>query len=78
MDRAIARGIKTGRVVPEEVIRGTHASVSRVMPQAIDAFDSVKLFDTTQGARLIAEGERGAFNVLDPVTYAKFLAKADE
>jgi predicted ABC-type ATPase len=74
----LARG-ETGRHVPEEVVRGTHADVSRTLPQAHDLFDVVNLYDTMDGARLIATGTRGKpLNILDPAAYAAFLAKGNE
>jgi predicted ABC-type ATPase len=82
--RARARAQKTGRMVPEPVIRETHASVSSVFDQAAKSglFDSVQLFDnsTPMGspAKLIATGQGSKLTQLDPAAYRRFLAKANE
>ena len=78
--RAVLRGEQIGRKVPEGIIRNTHSSVSRVFPSAIDGFDEVKLFDTTvkDTARLIGEGGKGEFNVIDRAEYEMFLNKGLE
>jgi predicted ABC-type ATPase len=77
VERATARGLKTGRVVPETVIRGTHKSVSQVFPQVHHTFDQVNLYDTSSGASLIASGAGGRLTVHDKDAYAAFLAKGD-
>jgi predicted ABC-type ATPase len=69
--------LKTGRVVPETVIRGTHKSVSQVFPQVHHTFDQVNLYDTSSGASLIASGAGGRLTVHDKDAYAAFLAKGD-
>lgn len=75
------RGEKTGRYVPEFVVRNTHASVSRTLDTAFqnNLFDSVNLYDTNvQGRpRLVASGTRSSFEVHNRTLYADFLAKAD-
>jgi predicted ABC-type ATPase len=79
--RAMARAQHTGRMVPEPVIRETHASVSAVFDQAVRAglFDSVQLHDNNvpkgSPAKLIASGQGNSFSVLDQAAYRKFLAK---
>ena len=77
IQNAAARAAQTGRHVPEEVIRTTHAGVSTTFPSVATKFDSVKLYDTTvRGkARVIAEGGAGVLNVVDKVAYDGFLAK---
>lgn len=60
--RSNARAAKTGREVPEFVVRNTHAAVSRILPEVADKFDSVQLFDTNgsgQPPKLIASGGSG-------------------
>lgn len=49
VERAARRAARTGRFVPDEYIREAHASVSRVLPEAMDAgvFDEVRLWDTS-------------------------------
>jgi predicted ABC-type ATPase len=59
VERALARGAKTGRIVRPDVVTGTHQKVSEILPQVADKFDSVKLFDTTNEIVLIAEGGAG-------------------
>ena len=60
--RSNARAAKTGREVPEFVVRNTHAAVSRILPEVADRFDNVQLFDTNgsgQAPKLIATGGSG-------------------
>lgn len=60
VERATARAAKTGRVVnAEAVIIPTHRKVSQILPECAHLFDSVKLYDTTEGAILIATGGNG-------------------
>lgn len=54
VQRSNARYLKTGRDVPEDFIRSRHATVAQVFPEAVRTMDSVMLFDTTDGARLVA------------------------
>lgn len=74
---AFERGQKTGRFVPEEVVRTTHAGVSTTFPGVADKFDSVKVYDTTVfGApKVIASGVSGTLTIIDQVAYDAFLAK---
>ena len=60
--RSNARAAKTGREVPEFVVRNTHAAVSRILPEVADKFDTVQLFDTNgngKAPKLIATGGNG-------------------
>ena len=77
---ARARGEKTGRFVPDEVVLATHVGVSQTFPAIAHKFDSVKLYDTSsQGKpRLILSGVKGAIDVIDPKAYNDFLAKGNE
>jgi predicted ABC-type ATPase len=77
---ARARGEKTGRFVPDEVVRATHVGVSQTFPAVVHKFDSVKLYDTsTQGKpRLILSGAKGVIDVIDPKAYNEFLAKGND
>lgn len=77
VENALARGRVTGRFVPEEVIRNTHAGVSTTFPEVATKFDSVKLYDTTKfGApKVIATGGAGVLDIVDQVAYDAFLAK---
>jgi len=77
LERAAARAARTGREVPEDTIRATHAAVSRIFPTAVDEFDEIRLYDTTVRGKpsLIAEGGGGRLNVVDSDGYESFLAK---
>ena len=77
VDRMITRGMKTGRFVPEIVVRTTHANVSKVFPAAVNMFDEIKLFDTTDGVKMLASGGNGILNILDQSGYDAFLAKGE-
>lgn len=77
--RAVARGEKTGRVVPERVIRGTHKNVSQVLPEIVDDLDSLVLYDTENDlAEVVRKDEGGELQVTSPDLWAQFLAKAEE
>jgi predicted ABC-type ATPase len=88
VERANARAEKTGRVVPESVVRQAHAAVSRIFPEVSGSFDQVRVVDTTRGGQdasgkaigaVIAEGNKGEnLTVHDPAAYAEFLGKAQE
>lgn len=76
--RAVLRGEKSGRHVPESIIRGTHASVSNTFRQAADRdlFDELRLWDNNGSApRLIYERTDGVERILDPAAYDSFLRK---
>jgi predicted nuclease with TOPRIM domain len=76
--RAASRARRTGREVPEDVIRGTHESVSRVLPEAIkrDLFDEVRLWDNTgTPPELIYEKVGGVERILNPQRWEAFLRK---
>ena len=74
---ALARGKETGRYVPEEVVRATHAGVSQTFPAVAHRFDKVSLYDTTVMGkpRLIAKGGGGVVDILDQTAYDAFIAK---
>jgi predicted ABC-type ATPase len=78
IQRANARGARTGRYVPESVIRGTHSGVSSVLPRIVNQFDEINLFDTTGDLVLLASGKDGKFTVNNQDGYNAFLAKAGE
>lgn len=77
VERANARGAKTGRYVPESVIRGTHSAVSQIFPKIAGNFDEVKLWDTMGTPKIIASGGKGKLTVHDQDAYNAFLAKGD-
>jgi predicted ABC-type ATPase len=83
--RAKLRAAETSRLVPETVIRHTHAAVSQVFEQAVrnNDFDALELWDnngpSSQPAKLIASKALGGkFAVHDPVAYQAFLDKGRE
>ena len=81
IDRARARGEKTGRVVPIKEIRSIHRAVSNILPQIASEFDNVKLYDTSERGKavLIAEGGGGKpLTVYNKKLYARFTAKGKE
>jgi predicted ABC-type ATPase len=74
------RGERTGRFVPDEVVRATHVGVSQTFPAIVHKFDSVKLYDTSErgNTRLILSGVAGNIDIIDPKAYNEFLAKGNE
>lgn len=46
-------------IVPISRITSTHKAVSQILPECAELFDSVKLYDTTDGGILIAVGGNG-------------------
>lgn len=79
VERAMKRAQRTGRMVPESVIRETHADVSRVFKQAIDndLFDSAELWDNngTEPKLVGSKPLGGKWTVHDPEAWRAFLAK---
>lgn len=80
VSRAQARGERTGRNVPEQVVRGTHAAVSRVVPEVAREFDSFTLVDTGGGSpRRVATGKKGEdLTIEDQGLWDAFTAKGAE
>jgi predicted ABC-type ATPase len=76
VQRANTRGAKTGRYVPESVVRGTHSGVSRALPEVYPEFDAVDLYDT-RGSDLehVMEWRDGSFTVHDSGLWDEFVAK---
>jgi len=78
--RSDARAAQTGRFVPHEEIRRSHADVAKTVLDAMDAgvFDSLKLFDTSGSSpRLIASYDRDTGRkVHDEVAFARHVARA--
>jgi predicted ABC-type ATPase len=78
--RAAARGRRTGRYVPEQVVRDTHSGISRIFPDILDEnlFDDIKLWDTNfDPPQLILRKKDGLLEIYNEDAYAKFLRKAD-
>ena len=80
--RAKARAAATGRHVPEEFIRQTHAAVSDTYAKAarMGLFDKTELWDTSGKApKLVAHKEPGGkFTVADQAAWQAFVDKAGE
>lgn len=77
--RAVERGKKTGRVVDPQVVRGIHAGVSSVLPQAINAglFDEMTLWDTNEGTpRKVVSSIGKNLTVHDHGLWQAFIDKA--
>lgn len=79
VDRANARGERTGRVVPESVVRGTHSAVSRTAADTYSDFDAFDLYDTS-GTELnhVLSYRDGSTTVNDQAAWDSFLAKGSE
>jgi predicted ABC-type ATPase len=80
LDRAIARARKSGRLPPENVIRNTHVSVSRVFSEALrrGLFDKATLWDNTRREpRLVVTYDGDRTTVHEPALWAEFLAKGN-
>lgn len=80
--RNLERAKKTGRLPPEAFLRATHASVSRILPEAIakGLFDNVRLWDTenkdTSGnPTLVASAVGSQLTVHNPQLWDAFVAK---
>ena len=82
--RMVGRAKRTGRFVPEKVLRGTHASVSRVAPTAIknDLFDTFTLWDNSvegADAEVVASWVKGEnLKIKNRKFWKSFLAKGAE
>lgn len=73
--RMQARAERTGRAVPETLVRGTHESVARVLPEAMEKglFDEVTLWSTkTRTPAKIAEARGGVVTVHDQDAWDEF------
>jgi predicted ABC-type ATPase len=74
--RAIARAKKTGRYIPESVVRYSHMMIARIYPDIIkmDLYDNVNLYDTsTPTPKLIAKEVGKNFTIVDEEAYQRFL-----
>lgn len=77
-ERAHARGIKSGRVVPPEVVKELHSGVSRVFPDVIKHFDTASLHDNsgTEFKKVLTKSSGGApIEIHDAPAYHDFLRK---
>lgn len=55
----------------------SHANISKKWPQITESLNDVDLFDTTDGAKLVARIRNGETEVVDPDGYAFFLGIKD-
>ena len=82
VQRARKRSERTGRMVPESVIRAIHACVSDTFAQAADQqlFDTLELLDNNEagGRKVIARDDGAGLRVPDPAAYDRFLAKGED
>lgn len=82
VDRARKRAERSGRAVPEAILRAAHRDVSRGFEQiaALSEIRDVKLYDNSGTEPvLIASGGRGRpLEIHDQALYAQFLAKGEE
>lgn len=78
--RAAGRASKPPyREVPEGILRKTHSDVSKVFPQIMNEFDTVKLYDSTsrEGVLTGEKSRGGKFEIRDQKAWKDFLDKAD-
>lgn len=76
LERNIARAQRTGRYVPESVIKETHRGVAGIFPQAVSRgmFDKIELYNSTPGGfKLIAGGSGTKLEIFDQDMYDEFL-----
>lgn len=79
VERATDRAERTGRHVDEEVIRDTHKNVSKRVLEFAQAFDEIRVYDTSAEPTLIGEGGNGKeLKATEPEKLADFYAKGDE
>lgn len=75
------RGEETGRVVPEKFLRATHATISEILPQAIEEglFNELTLWDTNTKDEpfKMLEHKDGKTTIIDQAAYDRFLSKAN-
>lgn len=82
--RNVERAKKTGRLPPEKILRETHASVSRILPEAVSKglFDSVRLWDSevlTDGKpTLVMSAEGSNVTIHNETLWEAFKAKGSE
>lgn len=77
--RSDKRGERTGRFVPHETIKQIHASVSAVLPQAIQRglFDEVTLWDNNDATpRKVVSAKGSKMEIHDAALWQRFLDKA--
>jgi len=75
--REAGRAARTGRKVPDQIIRSTHAGVSNTLPKVTDLFDELYLYNNETGPELIFRSIAGKDEIVDAAKYREFLGKAD-
>jgi len=75
IERATIRGMETGRVVKEDVIRATHVGASRAFERAHQLFDEVTVIDTRDTPIVIAKSINGELEIMDEALYKDFIDK---
>lgn len=79
LDRAQARGERTGRNVPTDFIKDMHKEVSTIFPKLADnnTFNELHLYDNNGTTpKLIYSKIEGKEKIIDATAYNKFLAKS--
>jgi len=80
IQRSDARGAKSGRFVPHELLREVHGDVAKTSMDAVEAglFDTFKLFDTSgAGSKLVATWDKASgMKVHDRDAFDKHLVRA--
>lgn len=77
--RAEARGARTGRFVPETVLRRTHAAVSDIYGKAYKDFDTAEVFDMSERTpNRLSTWDGSTLKISDSAGWEAFLAKAKE
>lgn len=72
---------KTGRYVPDIVVKKTHAAVSRTFEDALESglFDEITLWDTNGDETIkVLEGKGKDYKILDQKAWDRFLDKGKE
>lgn len=78
LQRAIERGKKTGRFVPETYIKNMHKAISNLVPEFIknNLFDELNLWNTTSKPPvLILTHKNGKTKIFNKSLYERFLAQ---
>lgn len=82
VQRNIARAARTGRLVPNSFVRGTHQKISEILPEALEQriFDEVTLWDTNTPDTVIKVMTQvdGVTTIHNQGLWDRFLAKAQE
>lgn len=82
VQRALDRAIKTGRYIPEVVVRMSHAGVSQVFDDAVVAglFSKAVLYENNGGGDpvLILSATGSKYTIHDEAAWKRFLAKEHE